>query len=572
MKKDEADLKPISRLVWGVGIEHEVLPLYKQVYKRKISSASNKLYPVRDAVTLTDRIWNSLETLLSDKHGRDISRYPMIVSGDSAGNRECFEFSTREWKNRTLTEYVNDLICTRESFIADFNLVMSRLYPHRVLRDGGFSVEWPSVGAEYILYPRNKRFVDIPRYLGSYHINVTLPHTARMSNSYFVRIHQKAAIAIQWIEPLLMSLLGCPNPGSVFDGHNFTELSVRHAEEPLAMAVSRDILKYGFAADRKHEDLHRSGQQFFDRMTRVKFAQDRDRLLSHEPALFDQTDSRSRRRALRQIENSIKERVKLYPAWLKSIFKHASTSPLALRHFIRYRYGSYANGFNDMPVIGTDFRRDRSKGARFGFEFRMLDYFSPDKLLDVLRVLYYVMDVSATWPDDKTSLSKYDAFGQPAIHNQIVSCILEGWHTTAQPEYVTKLFAAFGLQKPAASYKLKTCEDVMTFLQQALFDKFGGGKGKYSRYVDKTAAGEFFSNAPQIHNVNKESWESFFEKSFADVAKRVASMKSKVTMEDLLNLLHLPDDQSSRDRIEEDLEQVQAYQESKKEKTTKTLT
>ena len=548
-----------SKLTWGLGIEHEALPLYAKLHKRKLSASSRRLYPVRDALTLTDRIWAALGDTLSDEFGRDALRYPMNVTGDSLGTRECLEFSTRDWKNRTLIEYVNDLVSTRDSFMQDLNAVMAKLNPHRALRDADSKLEWPTVGADYLLYPKNKRYVDIPRYLGSYHINVTLPHHKTISNHTFVLMHQKAAIALQWIEPLLMAMLSCPHPSSVFDGHAFTELSVRHAEEPLAMALSRDIIKYGFSKDRKHEDLH-SQNRFFRKMARHKYARDRDQLLTEEPGAFDPTDTAATRRALAYIKKSIKERAKTYPLWLKLVFKRAQTSPIALKHFIRFRYNSHSDGFNEMPVIGTDFRRDSSKGARFGFEFRLLDYFPPDQLVDILRLMFYVMDCSHDWPADKAALTNMNAHANKDAHLQMVECILEGWNTVASPTYLKGMSKALSLPDLCQS---GTCADAMESLQSCLFKKFGQGKGAFSRYLDLTPDGKFFGDPPKIPNINKVSWDTFFEKGYAEVAEKVAKKKEDVDAPYLLQLLGLKNTPAVLQTLQEDVDDVNAYRQSK---------
>ncbi len=553
----------VDKLTWGLGIEHEALPLYAKLHKRKLSAASRRLYPVRDALHLTDRIWAALANLLSDEFGRDALRYPMNVTGDSLGNRECIEFSTRDWKNRTITEYVNDLVSTRETFMQDLNAVMAKLYPHRALRDAGYKLEWPVQGADYLLYPNNKRFVDIPRYLGSYHINVTLPHHKTISKHQFVSMHHRAAVALQWIEPLLMALLSCPHPSSVFDGHAFTELSVRHAEEPLAMALSRDIFKYGFSKDRKHEDLQ-SQNVFFSKMSRQKFARDRDELLTAEPGAFDPTDDAAVKKALIAVKRSIKERAKTYPAWLKMVFKRAQTSPIALKHFIRVRYNTHVDGYNEMPVIGTDFRRDTSKGSRFGFEFRLLDYFPPDKMVDVLRLLFYVMDCSHVWPDDKAALKPLNAQINEDVHQQIVECILEGWNTAASPAYLKAISTALALPDLCKS---GTCAEAMESLQSCLFKKFGKGRGHYSKYFDIQPDGKFFDKPPKVPNVNKESWEAFFVKGYADVAGKIAKRKSDVNAHDLLQMLRLKETPFALQQIQEDVDEVNAYRTNKDRNT-----
>ena len=146
----------------------------------------------------------------------------MIIKQDHSGLRPCIECITRDWEGRTLSQQVADLLLTRDLLLHDINTMSST-------RPGSRpdSVIFPEQGADYLTYQyKDRSLVDFPHYLGSYHINITLPHAANTSQKQFIRIHEAAAQMVQWIEPLLMAVLGCPSPACILDGNGFTQLSV----------------------------------------------------------------------------------------------------------------------------------------------------------------------------------------------------------------------------------------------------------------------------------------------------------------------------------------------------------
>ena len=510
-----------------------------------VSQNSEQKYPVRDAVNIDSAVRRRLSPLM--KKGR----YPMNVMLDYAGNdRMVFELITREFKSRQLYELVDELIETRKTFMDDFNFMVMPYDKNKT------RAVWPLTGADYLVFKRDKRAVDIPRYLGSFHINITLPHPKDIKDEDFQQMHIDAAMSLQWIEPLLMASYGCPSPASVLDGHMVTEMSVRHSEEPLAMALAKDLLK-GFAEDRKAVESKSSGYYLNKAVKRNMRSFNRDTFEVDDPDLYDPTDEADRKRALELLEKEIKLQADQYPPWLKSIFRSAASSPLALRHFIRTRYGSVQYG---LPIIGTDFRQDPEKGKRFGFEFRLMDYFPADYLLDVLRLMFYVMDASAEW---KSHTKECDAFDNPAVHQQYIAVILEGWNAKVIPDYKKSLYQALGLSNSVSETVnglSSDCFELLKQLSEHLWNRFGHGKGLYSRFVDKDIDGQYFSSPPNILNINKASWEVFFQNGYPELAKYVRGLSRQVKITDIAKFLKEHKVIANDSQIFEDIEEIQAYQ------------
>ncbi len=124
-----------------------------------------------EAFIMRQSFWSAMDHIQHDADGTDLHAYPMIITQDRSGARDCIECITRDWEGRTLSQQVADLLQTRDLLLRDINTMCSSKPGSRP-----DCVVFPEQGADYLTYPRDKSFVDLPQYLGSYHINVTLPH------------------------------------------------------------------------------------------------------------------------------------------------------------------------------------------------------------------------------------------------------------------------------------------------------------------------------------------------------------------------------------------------------------
>src|SRR5206468_450280 len=118
------------------------------------------------------------------------------------------------------------------------------------------------------------------------------------------------------------------------------------------------------------------------------------------------------------------------------------------------------------------------------------------------------------------------------VHAQYIQCILEGWNTVASKEYKAALGNALGVDVRGAN-----CQEVMASLATQLFARYGGGKGKYSRHLDRDTRGALYTSAPSIADINKQSWDRFLELRYPAVARAAAKAKSPMKPTDVLKLL-----------------------------------
>ena len=508
-----------------------------------------------EAFIMRRSFWSAIDHIQHDVDGMDTRAYPMIITQDHSGSRPCIECITRDWEARTLSQQVHDLLRTKELLLRDINTMCSTKPGSRT-----DLVTFPEQGADYLTYPRDKSFVDLPQYLGSYHINITLPHTANTSQKQFIRMHEAAAQMVQWIEPLLMAVLGCPSPACILDGNGFTQLSVRHGEESLATVLGSNIGMLGFSEDRSSDDSNKDPlKRYYDRVLATRYPQQREDLILRQPDAYNPLDPQQMRRAMKKIMQTVKDSVDRFPEWIRILYKQTMASPLALRRYIQTRYGAILSNGNDplVPSIGTDFRRDPSKGKGFGFEFRLLDYFPAEHLTDVLRLLFYVMDASVAMPADQESRqTTYNAWLSHSVHAQYIACILEGWNTRMLPAYMKNLSRVFGISLSGSN-----CTEALDDLSKKLFDRYGGERGRYSRYVDRDLNGGLYTRPPQLCNINRRCWEQFLERRFPDVAKYVRTHADPIDPVKLASMASrgFSSPFSPMD-ITNDLEELQAYQ------------
>jgi hypothetical protein len=278
-------------------------------------------------------------------------------------------------------------------------------------------------------------------------------------------------MSLQWIEPLLASLLGSPSPLAALSKGEHTCLSVRMEKESLAMVLGRDLTR-SFSGSR-------------DGMNAVSdtFMHDRNHFLN----LFKKFDAE-------------------LPLWFKMM---ASEHQLAARRKIvstRSMYGGIA-------YIGTDFRRNAQKGSRFGFEFRMLDNFPTELLEDVLRLMVYVFDHAiARFPE--TPSKQNNAFHSKGANQFVFDSVAHGWNTQVSESYRRDLKRVFAVDIPKGA----TADVAMEHLSTSLFERY-----KHASFSREMLDTGLYDKAPIVVNVNRSMWERSFETRFPDVAKYLAT-------------------------------------------------
>jgi hypothetical protein len=363
-------------------------------------------------------------------------------------------------------------------------------------------------------------------YTGSIHVNVTLPDVGRVpkdkpaseggpaeppkgkrASSPFVRAHERAAMALQWLQPLLVAVLGAPHPLGALDPAAFPAVSFRHMSENLSGMVANNVAASGLNPGRTVESGRVLRDPWENRARRV------DTFL---------TEERSDVRALLKDMSDAARGLPLRgaPAWVSALAS-ARGKDEAAAAFVS---GKYA-GCPCLPRIGTDYRRDRYKGQGFGFEFRSLDRVPADALPDVLRVLFYVFDTSHA--KEKGAVTRLRRAENNAVESVAFVGFLKAAARLGSAAPVTKPYAdalwrVLGVRvSPAA-----TAHEALNAAAASLFERFGGGRGRYSRHVDLDAGGAHYAEAPVLPDLNAAARE-YHSAMLGLVPKRARAPKKR---------------------------------------------
>lgn len=482
----------------GIGIENELLVLSEIKEQGKLLETNTGQVDVW--TTLPETFFSYVFELLSEYE----NVVPMKILLDYAGRR-AIELVTKRWKNRKLHEYISDLTLSKQAVTF---LLNSKVIPFLIERikneihatkdrkqksrirgtlkmlqmfDHNKTMLFNEGSGVLLRYPMQGFGIS---YTGSYHLNWTLPHSRSIDDENFKSMHLKAAMALQWLEPLLVSLLGSPSPLAPMSGGQHTSLSVRLQDESLAMVLGRNLVDRDVSPDRGSMD--------------DMFRQD---------VIFQFTP-----RHFRSIYNAYDKGI---PKWMKMMTsdkkEDIAKRTEAHRKIVQNR------SYWGLLFVGTDFRRDSSKGPRFGFEFRVFDNFDSSYLHDIMRLMIYVFDhgVLTMNPSD----SKHNAFISNGANKHVFESISTGWATKVNATYIRELSRIFDVKLTGSS----TTDVIVNELSLALFHRYHG-KGVFStRMLDAS----MYATAPVIPNVNREMWEKYFAQRFPDL---IHSMKSNFSM------------------------------------------
>lgn len=478
----------------GIGIENEVFVVSNVPQRMRLLSSNSGDIQSFFAFP-EDGLFRSLMNALSEL--KDV--FTMDVERDTCDGKQVIELITKKWKNRKIHEYVRDLVTARQSieFALNSKVIPSILYSiTQVLQQPSIDKQTRKMyesmskhirqmfdqrtelfdrGCGHIQYMTNsqKSKTEGIIYTGSYHINVTLPHNKSISDEDFQIMHLRVAMMLQWIEPLLLSVIGTPSPLAPLSGGAHTSLSIRLQDEGLAMLLGRDLMMNDFAS------------------VRFSFPNDFGRF----------------RFSKRYFHEMFTKYERHLPKWIKMMSADTKPKNFTEAHSKIVQKRSYMG----LMYIGTDFRKDQEKGKRFGFEFRMLDNFSPEHLEDVLRLLIHTFDhgLSAFDVDDIAN----NAFQHSGLNQFIFNSVVTGWATKVPRSYSQALSRIFQVQIPNNS----TADVVLGKICDRLFQMYNN-KGYCST---KMMQPSMYADAPRIPNINRTMWEMFFQNRFPDVAEEL---------------------------------------------------
>jgi len=166
-------------------------------------------------------------------------------------------------------------------------------------------------------------------------------------------------------------------------------------------------------------------------------------------------------------------------------------------------------GYLEPRAIGSDFRRDPEKTA-FGFEYRTTDHFPTKYLPSLIRILILLSDHSyVLWKDAQLPQDPRFHKTFTAVTNAI---FVEGWNALLTQKHIDTWRDMLSLPLIVTGDRV-TAQKVFSVIVQELWALYGSPrpglppKGMYSRYMSKTAQGEYYDAGPIVPNLNKEAFE-----------------------------------------------------------------
>lgn len=253
---------------WGIGIEHEIAIVHdvhdvhlkgedvKKYYKNVINQGYNKThdkfvqklsktkqdeYPVNVLFNMAEslrELRNNKTMGIMRKNGRVTLDYHELsknckswsTNPDRPGTLCMLEMVTRDYSNATPENAFEELIQIENTVI---NTLRNTKYAKSVKPYLG-DIKYPSAGMyRFVTYESNGELKNVAtNYLGSYHVNLTLPYKMSTPLEKFYEEHIEVARMLQWITPLLVAEFSASDEASFLDNDQFAEGSYRSALNP----------------------------------------------------------------------------------------------------------------------------------------------------------------------------------------------------------------------------------------------------------------------------------------------------------------------------------------------------
>ena len=210
--KDQKIYESIRTIKWGFGIENEA-GLKKVVHDINSIDVINTFY-TKDYINLATQLHKEDER---DKFNFSYSEkkifYKIITNPkiyiEGNDKEDLMLKSTTIFSiNKNIEEYIKELKDERENNLIVFNKVFNEIFKESATYYNGEQYE-----NIYQTRKTDKKVMSsYPKYLGSYHFNITLPHEEKIESteidSDFIKQHIIYANLLQLFEPLLLAIYG----------------------------------------------------------------------------------------------------------------------------------------------------------------------------------------------------------------------------------------------------------------------------------------------------------------------------------------------------------------------------
>lgn len=441
-------------------------------YHPKSSELRRAIFKKRDQLTKEERSFLlSLDWELTGRQVRGCKPNPVIVPRTPVLMPELV---TGNFKNRTINSIAAESVSQEEMYI---RCQMKNPFTREKVNKYGPLVTHLCGTLDNIKVPRRPTILERnytlesgmwKDYVGSYHVTITLPHTADISEAEFIKMHQNMACAIQWIEPLLAAAFFSPDPSIVGKGHLGIEGSFRVAAVGWGNFAGADVRKLGtdgIGRGAVQETYWRKGLNIPE-LERVN-------------------------QCVKTAPPQYKKAVNI----LTSDFRTFGYEPDMEKCKRDYTPG-------DCPKTDGGPMR-----PPFGMEIRIFDHFPSEYLLDLLKILVLVGANSARHPP------RGYVYKNKSWIRAVRSVMTGGWNAKLGTDYLTEIRRHLGIDLRPIVRESRLAWDLLVGLVDELHIQ--NESSHLVRLLDETP-----DVKPRVPQINRQCWElSFNQKYYQEILR-----------------------------------------------------
>ncbi len=430
---------------WGLGIEHEFIPVVHFKNFNEFVDFYNSIYPniyidknhknVKILIKELEKLSNGFYYNISLMYPYSflINKFP-FSNMEWTGDKHFFMLETKNmnFKDVTLKNLLQELNDNTGKILKDYNERIQKEFNKDIKEfkepnEGSIFYVYQDYIYDEDMYEKSDPIIMKPNFSlplnlgidtsGSYHFWITLPHDHKDD---IKSLHTRSAMLLQTIEPLLVSIYCSPDPRATKKNKKDLFLgSFRGAVNSFA--------NYGTSLTNLYDDII-----LFNRQMNIKnlimpsdinskhwIFQLRDKYEDNEKKLI----------YIDKIKSS-----KIKP---KYMFLHENYNP---KHFRTTLWDNPYNYEKEKKVsIGLNIRR---KEGIIGYEFRIMDHLPESELGDLAKVIYIIACMAYETKNDHI----HHASSNGSWNSMMASSLLEGSQVICTKDYIQFLESQFNIK------------------------------------------------------------------------------------------------------------------------------
>jgi hypothetical protein len=353
----------IELVKWGFGIENEVGVIAGQTDTKLLTHNAGEKVGYVYSKNFNDLIAKTNNYVLKQKIKKILSNTLAYLEGNSSSD-VMLESTTIIPINMTLNDYITEINDERNGNLEAYNKIFESSVKY-----------YNGEPYQYLSNNETNHYDYHYDYLGSYHFNITLPHSQNISiaepDEVFLKRHLNYARLLQWFEPLLLAVYGQPDYRSIYDKKKYSQASYRLFNSKTMFINTSDLT--------------------------TNIPSSREILETNKP-LLEKRD---------QFINAIKQEL--------------SYDFIDIRGF-DFRRAKYE--------VGKEY-----KSKYYGFEFRLMDYFPVENLKQFSELLWLLAFKMDTCENGDIENAAYNDI----VIEQIKYIINSGWNAEICDSYCQKM-------------------------------------------------------------------------------------------------------------------------------------